>query len=603
MAAPAADRRSDGRQRGGASPSRSLALAASRWSLFGVFVALVGKSTRSRSIALMYTGALRHAGSRWQNTLQRAAPLMLTALCVALPAQAGPGHHRRRRRARARRARRRGGRRSPSVGRRAALRSCIAHGASPRWSPAGCWIGARRLRCATTAASTRRSPACCSAYIAIALMNHLVEGPLRDPASLNKPSTTPLGDGLHARHHPRHRTCIGASPSASSLCVARLGPGRRTRRSASRRASPAATRARRSSPGLPVGALIVGSCVARRRLRRARRHGRGRGGAGQRQRLARRRLRLSPASWSPSSRATIRSRSSRSRSCSAASAPPAACCSAGWACPTPRCWCCRASSSSSILASRDALRPLQASSSRRERRADERGRDLGWWGVPLAVLGGAIRVGTPFLFVSLGECLTEKIGRINLGLEGTLVMGAMIGLRRLLSHRLALARRAGRAASPAWRSALLHGGHLQPAASQRHRRRHRADAVRHRARLLPRQALHAAAGADLPAIPLGWLDRHPAGPGRAAGSTCCSSSASRWRSLVLWAFAQHALGPGRAHGRATAPTPRAPWATRSTACASLATAAGGFLAGIGGAFLSLYYPGSWNEGMSSRARA
>ncbi|TIP51818.1 MAG: ABC transporter permease, partial [Mesorhizobium sp.] len=32
------------------------------------------------------------------------------------------------------------------------------------------------------------------AYIAIALMNHLVEGPLRDPASLNKPSTQPLAD-------------------------------------------------------------------------------------------------------------------------------------------------------------------------------------------------------------------------------------------------------------------------------------------------------------------------------------------------------------------------------------------------------------------------
>ena len=29
--------------------------------------------------------------------------------------------------------------------------------------------------------------------------------------------------------------------------------------------------------------------------------------------------------------------------------------------------------------------------------------DLGWWGVPVAVVGGAIRVSTPFLFVSLGE--------------------------------------------------------------------------------------------------------------------------------------------------------------------------------------------------------
>src|SRR5438105_15911525 len=52
---------------------------------------------------------------------------------------------------------------------------------------------------------------------------------------------------------------------------------------------------------------------------------------------------------------------------------------------------------------------------------------LGAWGVPLAVLGGALRVSTPFLFVSLGECLTEKSGRVNLGLEGTLVLGAMSG--------------------------------------------------------------------------------------------------------------------------------------------------------------------------------
>src|SRR5215470_4784492 len=47
--------------------------------------------------------------------------------------------------------------------------------------------------------------------------------------------------------------------------------------------------------------------------------------------------------------------------------------------------------------------------------------------VMLAVLGGAVRVGTPFLFVSLGECLTEKSGRINLGLEGVLVFSAMAG--------------------------------------------------------------------------------------------------------------------------------------------------------------------------------
>ena len=45
----------------------------------------------------------------------------------------------------------------------------------------------------------------------------------------------------------------------------------------------------------------------------------------------------------------------------------------------------------------------------------------------VAVFGGIIRVGTPYLYVSLGECVTERAGRVNLGLEGTLFMGAMTG--------------------------------------------------------------------------------------------------------------------------------------------------------------------------------
>ncbi|WP_444547615.1 ABC transporter permease subunit, partial [Pseudomonas syringae] len=43
----------------------------------------------------------------------------------------------------------------------------------------------------------------------------------------------------------------------------------------------------------------------------------------------------------------------------------------------------------------------------------------------LALLAGSIRVGTPFLFVSLGECLAAESGRISLGLDGILVAGAM----------------------------------------------------------------------------------------------------------------------------------------------------------------------------------
>jgi simple sugar transport system permease protein len=46
-------------------------------------------------------------------------------------------------------------------------------------------------------------------------------------------------------------------------------------------------------------------------------------------------------------------------------------------------------------------------------------------GIAVALAGGAIRGSIPYIFVSLGECLTEKSGRINLGMEGVLLMGAM----------------------------------------------------------------------------------------------------------------------------------------------------------------------------------
>jgi simple sugar transport system permease protein len=45
--------------------------------------------------------------------------------------------------------------------------------------------------------------------------------------------------------------------------------------------------------------------------------------------------------------------------------------------------------------------------------------------VVIGVLAASVRGGTPFLLVSLGECLTEKSGKINLGLEGVLLTGAM----------------------------------------------------------------------------------------------------------------------------------------------------------------------------------
>src|SRR5216683_7135597 len=131
-------------------------------------------------------------------------------------------------------------------------------------------------------------------------------------------------------------------------------------------------------------------------------------------------------SWCRSWRATIRLPSCRWPSCWAASAPQAGCCSAGSTCRTPPSWCCRASSSWPFSPAR---RCTGGSSSRPschgQRRAEMDDSSLGLWGVPLAMLAGAIRVSTPFIFVSVGECLTERSGRINLGLEGTLMMGAM----------------------------------------------------------------------------------------------------------------------------------------------------------------------------------
>src|ERR1700704_369885 len=55
--------------------------------LFGGFILAGGKSPL-QAWALLFQGAFGDWFS-WQNTLQRAAPLMLTALCVAVPARAG----------------------------------------------------------------------------------------------------------------------------------------------------------------------------------------------------------------------------------------------------------------------------------------------------------------------------------------------------------------------------------------------------------------------------------------------------------------------------------------------------------------------------------
>ena len=52
-------------------------------------------------------------------------------------------------------------------------------------------------------------------YVAIAFFKHLVEGPLRDPESLNKPSTLPLPEALRIGAIGWLRRPLGPRLSAS----------------------------------------------------------------------------------------------------------------------------------------------------------------------------------------------------------------------------------------------------------------------------------------------------------------------------------------------------------------------------------------------------
>ena len=215
------------------------------------------------------------------------------------------------------------------------------------------------------------------------------------------------------------------------------------------------------------------------------------------------------------------------------------------------------------------------------------------------MLGGAIRVSTPFMFVALGECLTEKSGRINLGLEGNLVLGAMVAYA--VSY---LTGSPGSACSPPAApgscSARMHGyicklpkvndiavgiammsfgtglafffgkPYIQPHA---------------------RRASTPSRSATGPAIRR-WRRR--------CRSIRCSSSASSLAVVHVvgasrntrWGLIVRMTGDSAASARAMG--------VSVDLVRFLATAAGGFLAGIGGAFLSLYYPGIWNQGLSLR---
>ncbi len=166
-----------------------LALAAAL-GVFGLFVWFAGQSP-VEAWSLLVRGAFGDAFS-WQNTLQRASPLMLTALAVALPARAGL---------------------TVIGGEGALVLGALACAGLPYLVPlppnlagsalvlaAGALFGGAWIAIAGALRQWRGVNETISSlllsYIAIALFKHFVEGPMRDPASLNKPSTRPLAEGL-----------------------------------------------------------------------------------------------------------------------------------------------------------------------------------------------------------------------------------------------------------------------------------------------------------------------------------------------------------------------------------------------------------------------
>jgi len=222
--------------------------------------------------------------------------------------------------------------------------------------------------------------------------------------------------------------------------------------------------------------------------------------------------------------------------------------------------------------------------------------DIGLWGVPLAMLGGAIRVSTPFIFVSLGESITERSGRINLGLEGTLVFGAMTAYAIAVVTRSPWLGVLG-AAGTGLCFGLFHGWICKfPKVN---------DIAVGIALMLFGTGLAFFFGKPfiqpsapgLPAIAFGsWSDIPQV---RAALNVNVLFLVGAALAVILWwgfhntrlGLIVRVVGDSSDAARAMGLNPNL--------VRLVATGVGGAFAAIGGAYLSLYYPGSWNERLSS----
>jgi simple sugar transport system permease protein len=221
---------------------------------------------------------------------------------------------------------------------------------------------------------------------------------------------------------------------------------------------------------------------------------------------------------------------------------------------------------------------------------------LGWWGVPLAIAAGTMRGGTPFLFVSLGECLTEKSGKINLGLEGTLLTGAMTAYATSYLT-----------ASP-WLGLIAAGlagmvlGFIHAWLCQQPRVNDVAVGI---AMIIFGSGIAFFFGKPfiqpsapkLPTIDLGGWSSIPALQSALQISPLFLLGVAI-APLMLWFFKSTRWG---LFIRAVGDSPDAALAMGVSIkkVRMLCIIAGSFLAGLGGASLSLYYPGVWNESISS----
>ena len=223
--------------------------------LFSLFLLALGKSPLT-FFELVNRGGFGTAFSI-QNTLQRSAPLILTALAVAIPARIGLVMI--------------GGEGALVVGGFAsaaiAIPLVVAKVPPPiTWvimAMAGivvgaAWVGlAGFLRYARGVNETISS--LLLTYIGIAIMNFFVEGSLRDLTNPNKPSTMPIGDNYMIGKIPGTDVHWGLAVGILLAILLYIVMSRTTFGFAVRVSggNPRAALAQ----GLPVGKLIVGCCL------------------------------------------------------------------------------------------------------------------------------------------------------------------------------------------------------------------------------------------------------------------------------------------------------------------------------------------------------